>query len=61
MWKTHRARRRPRRLMSGVHHFYDFATFHLLVSPVCLYLLPPFLVFLPLVSTPDSRILILLA
>jgi hypothetical protein len=26
-------------LTSGVHHFYDFATFHLPASPVCLYLL----------------------
>jgi hypothetical protein len=26
-------------LISGVHHFYDFATFHLLASPACSYLL----------------------
>jgi hypothetical protein len=29
----------PDGLISGVHHFYDFAAFHLFASPVCPYLL----------------------
>jgi hypothetical protein len=45
--------------MSGVHHFYDFAAFYLLALPVCLIFWPLLLMLMPLISTPESCILIL--
>jgi hypothetical protein len=47
-------------LATGVHHFYDFAPARLVCSPLCLTFWLLLLVVVALVSTPVSRILILL-